>query len=656
MDHFGEQPKFKIQTDIEQKPFENPATRSFFKQWCEINDSITPRIVDRDTWEQKRTKGILEQRPGGKQALYLPKDLQLWEMVGVMEVVDRDTFAGKPERQNEKKEKLIALGKIFRHAGTYIAQRIDSVTEGREIARALAEEFYDYGRSLGTGKKAEPAARLEDIASNNISAPEIEEVDRFLAGENLYISRQARAETTSTTNPKKRGDLYETERRKTLAQFFRTVEKAFGLQRKTEHGKLKTDTKNLKPWQNDTPIHNAFLAKIEHAMTKAIETPKRELGSSLFRRGMDLLQKNMPFDTLPDYIKNSVLHWQNGETTLREALQIDMLKTKLEHIRKSGNTARISTEERKIADKIQKAVSGFQHKPGANNPTEMTANQYINCAGASILGGALMKEAGLHYLVGDAPEHSVLFLVTNNGGVEWRDMHNAVFNEKLTDKIIIGDKKDGSPITVKDIIEFSRNPKPQGLMFDLASVKYPEKFAWVKKGQRRYVTLFESEYGQQIQILNNAGNALSDLGRNKKALEAYSQAIALDPKYAYPYNGMGNVLINLGRNEEAVEAYRKAIAVNPKDADPYNGLGNALVNIDRNEEAVKAYRKAIAIDPENTTPHSGLGNALANLGRNEEATGAYQKFIYLADTRADDYWIQRAKRIIVELKNKPATK
>lgn len=644
-----EQPKFEIQTSIEQKPFENPATRSFFKQWCEINDSITPRVVNRSVWEQKRTRGILEKRPDGKQTLYMPEDLQLWEMVGVMEIVDRDTFATKPERQNEKKEKLIALGKIFQHAGAYIAQRIGSVTEGHEIARALAEEFYDYGRSLNMGKKAEPAARLEDIASDAMSLQETEEVDRFLAGENLYRSRRIRAEQARATDPKKQKGLYETERRKTLAQFFRTAEKAFVLQRKTEHTELKTDTGHLKPWQNDAPIHSAFLAKIEHAATKEIETPKRELGNSIFRRGMELLQKNMPFDALPDYIQESALHWQNGEHTLREALQIDALKTRLEHIRKSGNTARMSAEERKIADKIQKTVSGFSHKPDANNPAEMTANQYINCAGASTLGGALMQEAGLRYLVGDTPEHSVLFLVTSNGSVEWRDMLNAAFNEKLTDKIIRGKKKDGSPITVKDIVAFSRNPKPQGIMFDIASVKYPEKLFWVKKGQRRYVTVFEPEYGQQIQILNNTGSTLSDLGRYQEAIEAYQQAIAIDPQYAYPYNNLGNALAYLNRNEEAIRRYRQAIAVTPEYIDPYNGLGNALVALGRNKEAVEVYRQAISIDPEDAYPYNGLGDALANLGRNEEAIQAYQTFINTADMRKDEYWMRRARRIIVAL-------
>ena len=152
MDHFREQPKFETQPVVEQKPFENEAVGLFFAKWCEINDSIQPQIIDRDEWEQKRKKGVLEKRSEGKQTLFIPQDLQLWEMVGVMEAVDNNTFTAKPERQTEAKRKLLALGKTFQDSGNYIAKRLDNINEGREIAEALALEFYEYGQSLISGE------------------------------------------------------------------------------------------------------------------------------------------------------------------------------------------------------------------------------------------------------------------------------------------------------------------------------------------------------------------------------------------------------------------------------------------------------------------------------------------------------------------------
>jgi tetratricopeptide (TPR) repeat protein len=181
--------------------------------------------------------------------------------------------------------------------------------------------------------------------------------------------------------------------------------------------------------------------------------------------------------------------------------------------------------------------------------------------------------------------------------------------------MIEGKKDDGSSIKVADIVDFSQKPSPEGLMFDIKGDGYRNKLYWVKEGQRQYVTVFGPEYGQKIQILNNLGNFLIDSGEKYQAVEVFRQAIALCPRYGSVYNGYGNVLQDIGRNEEAIEAYRKAIEIDPDGAPAYNNLGNSLVN----------------------------------LGRNVEAIEAYQKFIELADMKKYEYWIERGKKLIVEL-------
>jgi len=130
------------------------------------------------------------------------------------------------------------------------------------------------------------------------------------------------------------------------------------------------------------------------------------------------------------------------------------------------------------------------------------------------------------------------------------------------------------------------------------------------------VNLSLPEIGLQCNILHNTGNALSALGRKEEAIEAYQQAISVDPKDTYPYNGLGNALSALGRNEEAIIAFQQAINVDPKYAYPYNGLGNALSDLGRNEEAIKAYKTFLKL-------FSG-----------------------------DEKWIKRAKKIIEKLQSK----
>jgi tetratricopeptide (TPR) repeat protein len=54
-----------------------------------------------------------------------------------------------------------------------------------------------------------------------------------------------------------------------------------------------------------------------------------------------------------------------------------------------------------------------------------------------------------------------------------------------------------------------------------------------------------------IDVWNDRGNALRDLGRYNESIEAYEKAIDKDPNYVYAWNGKGNSLCDLGRYNEA---------------------------------------------------------------------------------------------------------
>jgi tetratricopeptide (TPR) repeat protein len=249
-----------------------------------------------------------------------------------------------------------------------------------------------------------------------------------------------------------------------------------------------------------------------------------------------------------------------------------------------------------------------------------------------------MKEVGLNYLVGCLPEHSILFLVTSDGGVEWRDMLNVPvgLDHKLSDEMIEGRKKDGTPITTKDIVAFSQKPSSEGLSFDLREDIRKERLGRARENQKQCVSVFEPEYGQEIQILNNTGATLLKLGSIKEAAEAYQQAIALNPKDAYPYNGLGYALVMLNRAEEAIEVYQQAVAVDPTYAYPYNGLGDALLGLSRTKEAIEAYQQAIVIDPTYAYPYNGLADAFIRLGRLGESIKARQTFFLLSRKEKKD--------------------
>ena len=136
---------------------------------------------------------------------------------------------------------------------------------------------------------------------------------------------------------------------------------------------------------------------------------------------------------------------------------------------------------------------------------------------------------------------------------------------------------------------------------------------------------------------NGLGNVYRDQGQPEEAIAAFQQAIALDEKYAYPWNGLGKVYRDQGRHEEAIAAYQQAIALDEKYAYPWNGLGIVYRNQGRHEEAIAAFQQAVALDEKHATPWNSLGLVYRDQGRPEEAIAAFQRAIAL-DENSTSPW------------------
>ena len=100
-----------IPQTVEKKPFADTPAQNFFSEWCRINDSIIPQFISRKEWEQRAIQGIFEKNDQGKQTLFLPEDLHLWEMIDVIKTVDHDTLARNPKNRGERADKIKELGK-----------------------------------------------------------------------------------------------------------------------------------------------------------------------------------------------------------------------------------------------------------------------------------------------------------------------------------------------------------------------------------------------------------------------------------------------------------------------------------------------------------------------------------------------------------------
>jgi Flp pilus assembly protein TadD len=126
---------------------------------------------------------------------------------------------------------------------------------------------------------------------------------------------------------------------------------------------------------------------------------------------------------------------------------------------------------------------------------------------------------------------------------------------------------------------------------------------------------------------NWLGRLYIDLGRPGLAIERFQEATRLDSSYSEAWVNLGVALDEIGRWDEAVAAYRRAIAL-PILADAhlaYHGLGLALFHLQRFREAEEALRFAISLNPSTEGPYYNLGLVLLALDRRDQAKLAFRR-------------------------------
>jgi tetratricopeptide (TPR) repeat protein len=146
----------------------------------------------------------------------------------------------------------------------------------------------------------------------------------------------------------------------------------------------------------------------------------------------------------------------------------------------------------------------------------------------------------------------------------------------------------------------------------------------------------------------NRGIALLMLGRDQEALESFQQSVNLwsqrwnQPNSVLPrnrakvtrsqagaYEGLGQSYHRLGQDAAAVEAYNQAIAIDPTDPNAFTGRGDVLTARNLFDEAIADYAEAIRLDASHSRAFAGRGIVLYLQGRNEVAIADFDRAIAL---------------------------
>ncbi len=163
------------------------------------------------------------------------------------------------------------------------------------------------------------------------------------------------------------------------------------------------------------------------------------------------------------------------------------------------------------------------------------------------------------------------------------------------------------------------------------------------------------------------GNKYLDASENEKAIEAYKQAVALDPNLAEAHFQLGVAYALVEKEEEVVEdklpgeveentnkkskkpvkekksnsdvafenaikLYKKIVAKNPKDDSAFYNLGRAYNKLDEDKDAQKALQSAVKLQPENGEYQTEFGMILIKLAQYGEAIRALKKAIEIDET------------------------
>jgi tetratricopeptide (TPR) repeat protein len=115
-----------------------------------------------------------------------------------------------------------------------------------------------------------------------------------------------------------------------------------------------------------------------------------------------------------------------------------------------------------------------------------------------------------------------------------------------------------------------------------------------------------------------------------EAREAYTRALALDPRHASARVNLGRWLQADGHPAEAVSQYQAALAAHPRHPTAAFNLGTALEELGRRTEAIAAYRGALEADDGFADAHFNLARLYEQAGKRAAALRHLQAYKHLS--------------------------
>jgi HEAT repeat protein len=141
---------------------------------------------------------------------------------------------------------------------------------------------------------------------------------------------------------------------------------------------------------------------------------------------------------------------------------------------------------------------------------------------------------------------------------------------------------------------------------------------------------------------HNRGLANSRLGNYREAVADFTKAIELEPKSAEAHYNRAIAYGALDKNAKAIEDGTRAIELNPKDANAYINRGIDYIGIGNYGKAVADLNKAIELNAQDAAAYYARGYAHQKLSTFERALPDFRKSAKMGYKKAEAYLRSRA--------------
>jgi len=200
---------------------------------------------------------------------------------------------------------------------------------------------------------------------------------------------------------------------------------------------------------------------------------------------------------------------------------------------------------------------------------------------------------------------TIYLLVKSSTALKELDLNLAIPSEKINSLVLTEENK--MPITEEVFGQESKAKKD--LDYDEA---YKKALYFINK-EEYDKALLHLEVAIKTDIMSlkgkayvNIGLCYGNLGNHAKAIDAFKQAIRIDPEYASAYYNLGTAYNSLSLYRDAIDAFKQAIRIDPDHTSAHVSLGFSYFKTGDKSSSLDEYKilKELDID---------LANKLFNL-------------------------------------------